>query len=147
MKLKAFDKNIAVILPLYFIWGCILAPMSDGENQRALDRHDPNIVAGPGEKTFDQTYHVSLKLPIEEAKFLEVLKRLNLPYEVLGKKSGVVPPPWHREHFDTSQIRTTYQIYGKNDHARRIAQVYRAYVNKADQVVYIENIFMYYNVP
>ena len=90
------------------------------------------IVAGAGEKTFEENQGVKLDLPMPEEQFLELLKRLNLEYEA----QTIIPSPWHTDNLDTSKMRRAYQIYGRVDSARTFAEIYRAYVDQAGQVVY-----------
>lgn len=107
------------------------------------------IVAGPGEKTFEETYRVKVHLPIPEREFLALLDRLKLRYEILGDRATKVgiSAPWHSSTLDLSQIEREYQIYGKVDRVRKVAEGYRAYVDKQGQVIYMENMFAYYDAP
>lgn len=126
---------------------CIAATSCDREIQQVATEYQKRlpameqagVVAGPGEQTFEENQNVRLNLPMPEGKFLELLKRLNLTYDL----QGIIPTPWHTETLDLSKMQKAYQIYGKVDHGRRFAEIYRAYVDQAGQVVYVENMFAY----
>jgi hypothetical protein len=107
--------------------------------KRLPEMERSGIVAGPDELTFEENQGVKLQFPMPEGQFLELLKRLNLSYDL----QTIIPAPWHSKKLDVSKMERTYQIYAKADHARRFAEVYRAYVDKAGQVVYLENMFAY----
>ena len=106
-----------------------------------------NIVAGPGEKTFDENYSLRVSLPMPEHEFLAMLQRLKLRYDVMSEPSGIIPRPWHFQGMDLSKIQRTYQIYGNVNRRQRVAEIYRAYVDERGQVTYIENTFAYYDTP
>jgi len=86
---------------------------------------------------------VKLQLPMSEDQFLELLKRLNLSYDL----QTIIPTPWHSKKLDVSKMQRAYQIYGKTDRARQVAEMYRAYVDESGRVVYIENMFGYFGSP
>jgi hypothetical protein len=108
-----------------------------------------NIVAGPGEKTFEENYGVRVVLPMPENQFLALLDRLKLRYEIMGDRSSKIEisAPQHSHAIDLSRIQRDYQIYGRVDRVHKVAEGYRAYVDKKEQVVYIENMFAYYDAP
>lgn len=103
------------------------------------------IVGGPGEKTFAEKYHLSVTLPMPETAFLEILKRLNLQYDVYGERGSAreIPPPSQSTLVDPSKIQRVYQIYGEVDRVKRTGEMYWAYVDMGHRVVYIENRFSY----
>ena len=103
------------------------------------------IVAGPGEKTFVERYHVSLSLPMPEVRFLEVLKGLKLDVEIYAERNTkrTIPPPRYSSSVDLRRIKRVYQIYGEIDRSRRTGEKYRAYVDSENRVVYLENNFSY----
>lgn len=104
------------------------------------------IVAGPREKTFEENQGVRLYLPMPENEFIALLKRLNLEFYDEGEE--VIPAAhWKPDAIDETQIRRAYQIYGKVDHEHQFREMYRAWVDKNDQVVCIENIFGYFGSP
>lgn len=103
------------------------------------------IVGNDGELPFDKQYHLSITLPMQEEKFLELLKRLHLECSILGDRSQglAIPKPRFAEKPDENNIRRVYQVYGGVDQSNRFGRVYRAFVNKAGEVIYIENAFEY----
>lgn len=104
-----------------------------------------NIVGGPGEKTFAEKYDLTVTLPTPESSFLEILKRLNLQYEVYGKRgsAGMIPTPRKPALVDIDNIQKVYQIYGEVNREKGTGEMYWAYVDMEHQVVYIENRFSY----
>jgi hypothetical protein len=114
-------------------------------NQRLRGMAKSGIVAGPGEKTFEESQGVKVSLPIPEDNFLALLNRLKLPFEVIGERgtNAIVPHPWHSDTLDISKIQRAYQIYGKIDRAHQSREMYRAYIDRGGRVVYIENMFGY----
>lgn len=103
------------------------------------------VVAGPGEKNFLAQYDLKFTLPISEAKFLAILDRLKLSYDRCGERGTemAIPPPHWSNAVDMSKVQTCYQIYGGNDSVHRVGKLYRAYVDRNHQVIYIENAFAY----
>jgi len=103
------------------------------------------IVAGPGEKTFAERYHLQIKLPMPEASFLTLLKRLRLNYTVYGERGTTreISPPRLSKAVDLSKMQTLYQVYGGVDQVTHTGEMYWAYVDEKHRVVYIENAFAY----
>ena len=106
------------------------------------------IVAGPEEGTFEENQGVKLHLPMPEDQFVALLKRLTLKYEVVGERGTqmIIPIPWHFDRLDISVMQRAYQIYGQRGRLNpRLPgqEMYRAYVDKNERVVYIENMFAY----
>lgn len=118
---------------------------SSSYNARLANMQARHVVAGPGEDTFEQTFHVQLDLPIREANFLALLRKLKLNFEVMGKRGTemVIPHPWHSQNIDLAQVERCYQIYGPSDPNGRSRKMYRAYVDSAGRVTYVENMFGY----
>jgi hypothetical protein len=100
------------------------------------------MVAGPQEETFGQRYHLSISLPMPEPEFLRLLHRLKLSYELVGERGTTkeIPVPAHSPALDLSKIQRCFQIYGDPG---RIRKSYRAYVDRGNRVIYIENTFSY----
>jgi hypothetical protein len=115
--------------------------------KKLLEMLKSGVVAGPGEKTFEENQSVSLHLPMPESEFLALLQRTNLRFERTGEQSGIIPKPWHNDSLDLSRIEKAYQIYGKTDPKRHVAEGYRAYVDKSGEVIYLENMFIYTDAP
>jgi hypothetical protein len=105
----------------------------------------PDIVAGPGEKSFAERYNLKLTLPIPETNLLAILERLHLSYELYGGRgtARAIPPVLHSRGIDTSRFERCYQIYGGVDNVRHIGEAYLAYVDHNGEVLYIENHFSY----
>ncbi len=105
----------------------------------------PNIIAGTGERTFAEKYDLFLKLPMRQSEFVALLHKLHLLYEVCGDRATnmEIPPARHSRSLDVLRIQKCYQIYGSIDRSRGIGEMYRAYVDQEDRVVYIENAFSY----
>jgi hypothetical protein len=107
-----------------------------------------DVVAGYGEQSFTQKYHLHLVLPMPESEFLATLKRLRLRYEIYGERGTdqIVPHPWHSKSIDPNKMERAYQVYGGvfgPDQTHQVSEVYMAYVDTNLQVVYIENEFSY----
>ena len=133
---------------LFFLMSVMIFASCDrtGESSKRIETmKQANIVAGPGEKTFAEKYGLNISLPMSETDFFALLDRLKLRYEKYGERGTdmELPPPWHSETLDLSRIQKSYQIYGNIDRARRVGEMYRAYVDKDHRVVYIENAFSY----
>jgi hypothetical protein len=109
---------------------------------RITQGQQSNIVSGPREETFTERYRVSLSLPMSEQAFLKLLRRLKLSYEVVGERNTAteILIPLHSRSLDLSKIKRSYQIYGD---VGRVGKKYRAYVDRDNRVVYIENAFSY----
>lgn len=103
------------------------------------------IVGNSGELPFDKQYQQSIALPMQEAQFLELLGRLHLQYSILGDRSKglAIPNPRLSEKPGEDAISRVYQVYGGVDKSNRFGRVYRAFVNKSGEVIYIENAFEY----
>lgn len=104
-----------------------------------------DVVAGYGEKTFTERYHVDFTLPIPETQFLALLKQMGLRYESCGERGvGIgLPPPNHAPTVDLSRAQKCYKIYGGVDEVRHVGRRYQVFVDENNQVFYIENIFIY----
>ncbi len=116
--------------------------------KRLPEMERSGIVAGPGEKTFEENQGVKLHLPMPEDEFLELLRRLNLSYDIHGEAGtkAEIPLPWHSDRLDISTMQRAYQIYGQPGRLNpRLPgqEMYRAYVDKSGRVVYVENMFGY----
>jgi hypothetical protein len=104
------------------------------------------VVAGPGERTFEERYEVTLNLPMSERDFLALLNRLNLEYQDAG--SEVIPHPiWARDALDLSKLSRTYLIDGPINNAGKFRETYRAWIDKDGRVIYMENAFGYFGAP
>lgn len=104
-----------------------------------------SFAAEPGELPFNMTYRYDSALPANERDFLDFLKSHGLDYRLSSGQgpmgAGIDPPQLKR--IDLSSIRSTYDIHDKmRSNDRRVVH-YIAYVNKADQVIYVENRFQY----
>jgi len=131
---------LAASMALVLFSSCTAASVDSGK--RPME--DSNIVAGPGEKTFNERYGLRLALPMDEKAFLGTLDRLKLRYELYGQRGSEreMPKP-RRSAIDMSRIIKCYQIYGDLDVKRGVGAVYRSYVDEKNRVVYIENTFDY----
>jgi hypothetical protein len=102
------------------------------------------VVAGPGEKTFEEKYGLKISLPMPENQFVALLDRLKLRYHIAGQRPGIIPVPFHCRPVDLSRMQKAYQIYGKQfDSVRVLGEAYHAYVNEDGSVVCLENRFVY----
>jgi hypothetical protein len=130
---------------------CLVAIVSGCDENREQPSNSSmiksNVVAGPGEKSFEENYNVKLHLPMRESEFVALLDRMRLRYDQSGERSHVIPQPWYRRDLDLLRMEKIYQIYGANDHVRKVAEEYRAYVSKNGEVVYVENMFIHYDAP
>lgn len=137
-RLSGFQKNLiqgAICIAL--LASCM---RGDGAETATSMRQD-DIVAGYGEKTFTEKYHLDITLPMPEAEFLVILDRLKLHYEVYGERGtdSKMPLPRHATEKDLSKAIKCYEIYGQVDHD----EGYRAFVDGRHQVIYIESAFSY----
>lgn len=104
-----------------------------------------DIVAGDNEKNFSERYNVTIRLPMSKSRFLTLLNELGLHYESCGER-GIgtgLPVPRHTPTVDLSIAQRCIEVDGDIDARRHIGKRYRAYMNKNDQVFYIENAFSY----
>lgn len=105
----------------------------------------PNIVAGPGEATLAERYHVTISLPMPERNFIGLLRRLNLRFELCGGEGTpqpFPPPRWTSPANLTNAVKC-YDIDGDVDQAHHTSESYRAFLDHNNQVIYIENTFAY----
>lgn len=124
----------------------LLACDLDRDNRpgpNAVKRTD--IVAGYGEKSFSERYHLNLALPLQEEEFLAILKRLKLHYQICGKRGTDVglPPPRQQTTIDISRAETCYEIDGDRDPVRHTGEAWRAFTDQHHEIFYIENVFAY----
>lgn len=143
-----FTQGTCLILAIASLSSCDDADhdLRVAEYQKRLPAMERSgIVAGPGEKTFEEYYGVKVPLPMPEAEFLALLDRLKLPYELNGERGTqmIIPSPKHSKTVDASQMQKSYQIYGEIDPLHRSRAMFRAYVDEAGRVVYLENMFGY----
>jgi hypothetical protein len=104
-----------------------------------------DIVAGPGEASFPERYRVEVRLPMAEAEFVALLRRLNLHYQLCGERGTAIPPPPARQAttVDLTRVSKCYEIDGEVDPARHIGKRYRAFLDDSGRVIYLENAFSY----
>ncbi len=142
-----FKAIVSTLLIALALASCDRSSKNATEYQARLpDMVRSKIVAGPGEKTFEENQGIKLSLPMPEQEFIAVLKRLSLEFFDEGEE--VIPTPhWKPDAIKESQIRHAYQISGKIDREHQFHEAYRAWVNKKAQVVYIENAFVYTSAP
>ncbi|GAA4779502.1 hypothetical protein GCM10023219_29240 [Stakelama sediminis] len=110
-----------------------------------IDRGNSMIIANDGEVPFDKQYNLSIKLPMREDAFLGLLKKLHLDYTLSGDltKGLEIPKPRLSNRIKEGDIVRMYQVYGGVDKANRFGRIYRVFVDKSGDVVYIENAFEY----
>jgi len=118
---------------------------SSGGDIGARTVKQTDIVAGYGEKTFPEKYHLKLSLPMPEAEFIALLEHLKLHYGVCGERGtdSALPPLRQQNTIDVSRFQKCYEIDGDRDTARRIGEAWRAFTDRNHQVIYIENVFAY----
>ena len=80
-----------------------------------------------------------------EAEFLDLLKRLNLPYLDCGKRGrgAGLPPPRQQSAVDLSNAQSCYEIIGDRDSIHHTREAWRAFTDQNHRVIYIENAFSY----
>jgi hypothetical protein len=125
-----------------FLMSC---DQSNGVNNKAKAVKQTDIIAGDGEKTFPEKYHLKITLPMPEAEFLALLGRLKLHYGVCGERGAVEALPSLRQHstIDVSRLQKCYEIDGDRDLVRRVGEAWRAFTDRNHQIIYIENTFAY----
>lgn len=104
------------------------------------------IRGGRGEPTLDQRYGLTITLPMPEAEFVGMIQRISLPIHRAGERGSDYPilrRPRHNREIDMSMISHGYVIDGGYHPDLRRNEIYRAYVNRDDQVVYVENAYEY----
>jgi hypothetical protein len=117
--------------------------------KRLIEMQKSGIVAGPSEPTFEEKHRIRLHLPMSEAEFLRILDSLKLSYRVFAEQGTDVPipTPWHSDklthQINLDTIQKVYQILGEIDHAQQSREIYRAYIDKNGQLVYLENTYGY----
>ena len=104
-----------------------------------------DIVAGYSEPTFPERYHLKLRLPVPEAEFLAIVKRLKLYYSVCGERGTSDPLPSLRQRsgINVAKLQKCFEIIGDRDPLQHIGQSWRAFADRHHQIVYIENAFAY----
>ena len=95
--------------------------------------------------SFQQRYAPRVTLPISLKKFLANLERNSLKYEILTGQNARAsfPLPKADASIDTKNLAGCVQVYGKFDKSNRSMEGYRAYFDYHENVVYIENAFVY----
>lgn len=138
------------LLSLLMMQCCDVVPQnhaagSEGYQQRLKIMEKSGVVAGPSEKTFEESHGIKLHLPMPADEFLRTLHRLKLRYSVYAKRNTKepIPAPWHSDKLNLDSIRRVYQIYGNVDATQQSREMYRAYEDKTGQIVYLENTFVY----
>jgi hypothetical protein len=118
---------------------------SDGTKSGVPLMKRTDIIAGYGEKSFPEKYHLRITLPMPEADFIALLDHLKLHYGVCGER-GVgagLPPPRQQSKVDLSKAQKCYEIDGDRDPVRHTGEAWRAFTDKDHRVIYIENVFAY----
>jgi hypothetical protein len=123
---------------------CACSPDKPGAGGSAA-RPPGTIVAGPNERSFSERYRSTLKLPVAEASFLQLLDHLGLQYRLDRDRSAgaVIPTPRWNSSMDMSGIERMYVVEGSYDKATQTTERYRVYVSHDGEVLYIENNFAY----
>ena len=151
MCISSFYSNIAsshlkAAMTLFSIAVVLVSCRASYSNNIGVpDENQVNIVAGPGELSFSERYRLEITLPLPEREFIALLRRLQLPYEVCGDLASnlPLPQPMHRSRASLSIATKCYHIYGPVDTVRHVGERYRAFVDDAGNVIYIENVFTY----
>lgn len=135
------------MLMLAGVIGIFLAAcdQSSGESAGVGRVKQTDIVAGHGEKSFPEKYHIKLTLPMPEAEFIALLNHLKLHYAVCGERGTdkALPPLRQQSAIDASRFQKCYEIDGDRDTVRRIGEAWRVFTDRNHQVIYIENVFAY----
>lgn len=102
------------------------------------------FAAGPGEKSFDQSYAPQLTLPIGEQDFLKVLKSHHLDFEIYadGREAVCQDPPQWKNIIDGNIVRT-YFITDRSRMTEGHGIHFAAFIGSDRKVVYVENRFTY----
>lgn len=113
------------------------------DGKRAHTMTDPSMVAGPGEKTLAEKYHLALRLPMREEEFLQTLHRLGVYIQMCGKRDTDIglPTPRHETSIDLSRVETCYDINGDRNGAR--AEAWRAFADDQHRIIYVESTYAY----
>lgn len=117
----------------------------NGRQMAARNQNTARIVAGYGEKSFPERYGVAVRLPMPEMQFLALVRKLGLYYQFCGERGSDlgVPPPRQKTSLDLSQAKKCYEIDGDRDVKKHSGEAWRAFTDSKDQVIYIENAFVY----
>lgn len=140
-------RTLKKALLIFSVLGVLMSCDDQGNKpeQSSSDPSTRNIVAYPGELPFDKQYNIVIKLPMKEVDFIRKLDVLSLKYSIVGdpKKGLANPSPRISDRLSDNDIALVYQIYGGLDKNKSVGRTYRAFVNKNDNVIYIENAFEY----
>jgi hypothetical protein len=136
-RLRYWTFNLAAI-------GALVGACS-GRQVAAQNQNTPGVVAGYGEKSFAERYRLAIKLPMPETQFLAIVQKLGLYYQTCGERGSDlgVPPPRQKTSIDLSKAKKCYEIDGDRDVKKHTAEAWRAFTDSKDQVIYIENAFVY----
>lgn len=141
--------TIRVLFVLLAIVGASFSVAACGRNEldspTVTTDKQTGIVAGYGEQTFAERYRLSIRLPMPEAEFLALLQKLGLSYSICGERGSEtgLPPLRQQTTIDLSKAQRCYQVYGDIDSNKHVGKIYRAFVGKDHQIIYIENAFSY----
>ena len=104
----------------------------------------PVIAAGPNEKTFSQRYDLPIALPMSRQGFVSLVDGLHLRWR--EEKIDMIPKPYWTSGLDMSIVSQALIVDAGYDERSRVTERYRVYIDRDDNVVYIENAFVYPDV-
>ena len=137
---SAFSREKIILLVINAMIVLNSYALGDAPKKKETAENGFNIVAGPQEKTFSEKYNQNIQLPMPEDAFLAILDHLQLKHELFGETgtNKVIPSMRWSNTIDVLKIQRCYQIYGNSR-----GEMYRAYVDKNRNVIYVENAFQY----
>jgi hypothetical protein len=129
----------------FAIGGLLLSILASCERTRQTPVEHTDIVSGPSEPSFSEKYDLDISLPVPRDEILKTVDRLGLRFQLLGERGpdGLYPKPYWSKSVDVSKLEKVYLVEGAFDSERRIAERYRFYATRDDQIVYIENDYTY----
>lgn len=98
------------------------------------------MVGGANEPTFGEVFDVEFHSPMQESALIAMLEEKGIQYRTI---SSNLPPSRHRRDLDVSKYVRVVEIYGGASKNHAASQIFRAYIDKKEEVEFIENAFAY----
>lgn len=137
ISLRNFRVAFSALATIVFVGACANDEMSDSDDILASE---VVMVGGANEPTFNDVFDVDVQSPIQESALIAMLEEKGIQYRTI---SGNLPPSRHRRDLDVSRYVRVIEIYGGKSKNPAAAQIFHAYIDKQEEVEFIENAFAY----
>ncbi|HEY9130325.1 MAG TPA: hypothetical protein VIM98_01100 [Dyella sp.] len=135
--MKKFETITPILLALAFFSHSVDAQVSSAKELNSFRGYE-------GEKTFDQMYAPSFRLPVTEATFLDFLKKKGMSYEVYSERGhGFFQLPHLISGVQESDFSRVYDAWDPSLSTKKRSVHFFVYLDDGGMVVYVENNFQY----